>query len=572
MSKPQPSSLLDHYHCTFFLPLLGLPDNFPTPKSHLRKIYPPGNTDSASQSAATSLPLKPEDIQSYHYFTPTLRKILFDPGRPVTSDTLPLQAVEEWQLPQALIQPWQLVLHPTAEQQRKINATQLNDIDQAGAEEALYKQSVGFLSVRLYKYFNGIYLLAFTVEPQVLKALRAKGQSEVSLFADDAPQLLADYSDDPLIRDYEQLQLESWLRFSRLARQLYPTFTEQAEENKIANIELRLGQDGSHSALNNKMSDTLPQQGGEALSSVIPLILQYFFEKPIEATLRKHIQLFDDRLFISVAYGLAGKPYDYLEQVKTLINFTDRFDDDLPGLDGYPYTKSATDPLVNASNFDWWSGLGGHYQFNDMVNAYLYNGWTFRNIIAPKVIPFIYDRMMIQALFYQASLRHYDQQITLKTGQLLKEEDPETAIEIIRQQREDFIRFTNQYWFQEVTNQMQGKEIFRLQQRGLGIQAHYEQLQDEISHTNDYLQTLQDSQASDNANRIAWGAVVLAAAAALPVVNDIFKAEDDSLWKLIINQLQQGLGLSDITAKAGLSVGLSTLIVVIMWLIMERRK
>ncbi len=212
MSKPQASSLLNHYHCTSFLPLLGLPDDFPTPDNKFRKTYPTGQVTSSHS------PLSAGDIQAYHYFTPTLRSILFDSG----TSTGQLEAMKEWQLPQDITQYWQLILHPTKNQQQKIDKIRGEDPKQAEVQQALYRQVVGFHSVRLYQYFNGIYLLAFTVESEVLQVLHKKSEEgrEISLFDDKAEHLLANYEGDPLIQDYQQLQLESWLRFSRLARQL----------------------------------------------------------------------------------------------------------------------------------------------------------------------------------------------------------------------------------------------------------------------------------------------------------------------------------------------------------------
>lgn len=540
--------LLDHYHCTFFLPLLGFGKGL-EPKADLKKIYP------------LDKKLSEADAEAFYYFTPTLRDIVFDRGVPNESG---LQAIEEWHLSPNTLKDWRLELLPSKEQK-----------DNAGDDAlklALVHQTVEFQSVRLYRYFNGIYMLAFTVRPKVLCELHREDQA--SLFKDPkkhaVPQQLQDVPEsDPHREQYQSLQLEAWLRFTRLGRQLYPTFTEQWSEEKIAPLHLFTTTESktpTRVALNDKVSCCLPKSS-EHLSPILIYLTEQFFAEDIHEQLEDEIRLFDDRMFVSVAYGLAGKHEkdDELHKIRTLIAFTDRFADGdwFEALNYYPYDPTATDRYRQGTEFDLWAGLGGYYIFNDMVNGYLYNGSFFRDPIASKHIPYLYDRMLIQALFYQASLRHYDHEITRKTTDLLESQKPEktkkdrrTALQDIQKQRGQFIEFTNQYWFREVTNQMQGKEIFRLQQQGLGLQEHYALLQDEIIHTNEYLQALEADNAEKRAHQFTKLAAVLALAAAIPIFNDIFKSET-SLWQSIATFLANTFCLSVFSVKVSLAVVLA---------------
>lgn len=506
--------LLDHYHCTFFLPLLGFGKGL-DPKADLKKIYPLNEK------------LNEADAEAFYYFTPTLRDIIFDRGEANASG---LEAIQEWHLSADTLKDWRLELLPSKEQK-----------DNAGGDAmklALAHPKVEFQSVRLYRYFNGIYMLAFTVRPQVLCELHREDQVSLFQYPNDAvPRQLQDVPEsDPHREQYQSLQLEAWLRFTRLGRQLYPTFTEQWSEEKIAPLHLFTTTESktpTRVALNDKVSCCLPKSS-EHLSPILIYLTEQFFAEDIHEQLEDEIRLFDDRMFVSVAYGLAGKKHNKQTRhlINTLIALTDRFVDCDPEMGGYPYTKKVTDRSIGQQKFDLWESKGGSYIFNDMVNGYLYNGGFFRDPIASKHIPYLYDRMLIQALFYQASLRHYDHEITTTTKEL--------NIKDIQTQRGQFIKFTNQYWFREVTNQMQGKEIFRLQQQGLGLQEHYALLQDKITHTDEYLQALHEirlaeeaANAEERANRLTLYAIALAIVAALPVVNDIFKTEP-SLWQSII--------------------------------------
>lgn len=57
-----------------------------------------------------------------------------------------------------------------------------------------------------------------------------------------------------------------------------------------------------------------------------------------------------------------------------------------------------------------------------------------------------------------------------------------------RQMRDEFQRFRNQYWFQEVTVDFQGVEVFKQMKNGMGLNEQYETVSSEISDVSDHLQ------------------------------------------------------------------------------------
>ncbi|QTR49601.1 hypothetical protein [Candidatus Thiothrix anitrata] len=498
--------LLDHYHCTFFLPLIPALGHRmpPLPDAYNEYLY--GSTENAYEE---------DEAEAYHFFTPTLRNILFHRVDQSQEKNL-LDPIQEWRLPKELIQHWCLTLEAISPDPPKEGET---------PKYVVPDKNVRIESVHLYRYFNGLCLLAYTVKPAC----------------------------------NEGMELEDWLHFTRLGRQLYPTFTEQRYEKKLA--PLVLSDLATHAepirAFDQKMPIKLPpiDQPGADISPIIKHFVKSFFKPTTQPTaaewLEESIALYDDRMFVSVAYGFpedtllpepeqdAGKN-DWQERLKALVALTDRFRDTQgfgkkkdEHLQGYPYTKTAIDRYLQNQWMEFWSAIGGHYVYTDKVNAYLSDGWFFNNIVAPKHIPQIYNRMLIQALFYQASLRHYDHQITATTKELF--DDP-SKIQIIKNQLKDFIRFTNQYWFSELTDQMQGKEICRLQQQGLNLQLHYERIKEKISRTDEYLNVQREARSSKLSNNLtffgavfAFGALYLAF---LPILNDMIKElYQCSLWE-----------------------------------------
>jgi hypothetical protein len=97
--------------------------------------------------------------------------------------------------------------------------------------------------------------------------------------------------------------------------------------------------------------------------------------------------------------------------------------------------------------------LGGITVLRSIPNAYVSQGKDFCTVIAPKIVPHIYGRMLLLTLFYQASLRHYNDRLTEQTRLLVEENRNNRNIRLkeIQALRKDFISFTNVYWFHDVT-------------------------------------------------------------------------------------------------------------------------
>lgn len=565
--------LLDHYHCTFFLPLLDLDKSGFIPKGNEWKYATEKSlkalqerteadiieTDTLQQALdiaeekSNNIDFRSKnqeaEAQAYRYFSPALRNILFNCSAGDSKKQM-LQPIKEWRLPQEMVDAWQLHLG-----------------DEIDKEDPLKYQQAQLTSVILYQYFNGIYLLAFSVAPKALLELKtrhapkqikhdefkkwttrrerkrreestptAERQAEMAeekqqetlelarlkqltehpFFSDNAPNWFLEMKARELPKEelalYAQLQLESWLHFTRLARLIYPTFPQQNDENKIAPISLITHYNKENetrvTAFDTLQKVAILEKPGEDISPVICELLKAFAEEPadIKAFLDGYQNIYDDRMFVSVAYGLAGKqlPQEQLEKLFYLTLYVDRHED--AWMEGYAYTPETLGKLARSRRFDFWNWAGGYYGYTEFSNVYLSRGYEFRSFIAPEHVPQIYDRMLIQALFYQASLRYYDNLISQESSH----GDDNRGLESIRTLREQFIRFTNGYWFHHLTDQIQGREIFRLQQAGLGLKEHYDIIKDELERTDEYLQTKHEIRISEFTRHFTIGGLVVA--------------------------------------------------------------
>lgn len=498
---------LNHYHCTLFLPLVGLEKSSFAPSDVHQFTYCPAEKQLEDGEAA-----------GYYYFSPTIRNILYD--CPKLGESEPLKAIKEWRLSDDTIKTWELHLDNTRSKNEHVSEYQKAKIT----------------SVRLLQYFNGLYLLAVRLEPLALY----QWKKEESRKEEDFPELI----------------MEDWLHFSRLIRLIYPSFDQQTDENKIAPIQLVSNNEPiiAFDQIFERKEITLPQTLGENFSPVMTEFIKAFAKEPqkTQQQITQNIEFYDDRMFISVAYGVAGDklPKEALEQINTLVSHIDRQQDlfdnpeyytkeTLENMQGYAYTPEYICKRTKERSLQIWEGIGGYYTYTDYSNTYLSNGWDFKTFIATEHIPHIYDRMLIQALFYQASLRHYDNQICEVTEGLINKN---SDIKNIKKLRRNFIEFTNQYWFHKLTEQMQGKEIFALQQKGLGLKEHYDILKDELERTDEYLQTEQEIKENKFNSRVGFYGLIFAIAAIyysmLPLIENFYKTEQRTLWKTISGVLK----------------------------------
>lgn len=112
----------------------------------------------------------------------------------------------------------------------------------------------------------------------------------------------------------------------------------------------------------------------------------------------------------------------------------------------------------------------------------------------------------------------------------------------------DVLRFTNRYWFVEVTPQQQGRDLFALWRRHLGTVELYEQLSRELQSTTAVLDAEEDGRIAKSTHDITlWGVpgIVIAACTGALGMN-VFKESGDAielgLWAAFFSVL--GVSLS----------------------------
>ncbi|EDN71418.1 membrane protein [Beggiatoa sp. PS] len=479
---------LRHYGCTFYLPLdlflePDLAENQKLPLSVIEtETVKRHLLDTKIRILADEVDsVKGREKQAYLYFLPHLRDMIFDVKG--SDNVLDIKPIEHWQL-----------------------HDEMTMVLSADIKAKLPEIEVKLSNVSLYRYFNNTYLLAISVQPTI------QLDSDSKLYRDETSwwhDLF--FADDTKFERIASLQLRHWLHFTNQARIVYPSFIEQVFEGKITLVTLKTAQ------------EEIAFKHEDDISPIVLFLLKRFFSNADENQLEKRLQhLPDDRMIASPAYGLAGQPLKQadIKRLFSLALYVDRDSDTFDNLDGYAYDPEFVDKLLKRDSLGRWMGLGNYSGYCGYANAYMGFGGFFNKVIAPSHVPYLYGRMLILTLFYQMALRHYNRRINHATKQL--SEDGKT-IEFQRLRRE-FIRFTNSYWFREVSGQVQGIEIFDLQTKALGLEAEYSLIKDEMERADEYSNALRSEKLN---TRILWltgaGVVLALAIATGPSIIEILK-------------------------------------------------
>lgn len=489
---------LRHYSCDFYLPLdLFSETALQQQENHtdfeVDKSFKPHTVDAdISFPYAKVKDIPPNEKQPFHekqaflYFEPHLREALIEVKNPQRDETI--KPIKHWRIPQQKREQMTLTLPK-------------------------YGLSAKFEEISLFKYYNGLYLFNFRISPTL------ELDENSSLTAWDAS-----WWHDLVYVDMETLQpwkMNNWLIFTNLARIIYPTYFEQVDEAKLTNIVLTTEE------------KEIEFKNEDDLSPVLVHLINLFFQTD-EQQLKDCLNyLPEDRLYVAPRYGLSGvvenTPHiqERLQYLFSLALYVDKGGFKI--CDDYAYDPEFTRDLLNQHSLHRWDANGVYSGYCGYANAYMGFDEYFVDPIATSHAAYIYNRMLILALFYQATLRHYNRRISYATSDLTRDtsdliydasnsnhntSDLESnKLESFRELRRQFIEFTNNYWFREVTPQIQGQEIFAKQTQALNLDKEYDMIKDEMERADEYTTVLRDLKLGELNSRISITNVIIAVVA-----------------------------------------------------------
>ncbi|KGY10363.1 hypothetical protein [Vibrio sinaloensis] len=339
--------------------------------------------------------------------------------------------------------------------------------------------------VSVHQFYNDVYILSVNVYERFF-------QGATSLTSCDNNWWHDLFTDDMQVQQtIEESRVKYWLTYTDKIRQIYPSFATRQHDKK-QHISYFFGKQNPHTDCPFTQRTLNYQQLCNNRYSLPPDFIQILKAINVEGVDELRFKPFiDNRLFCNTIYGFAGDclvndtSKQHYEALFSLAAYVDAAENGWQSLGGYAYDPTFIKGLLEEQTYTRWAAMGNRYAFTDYSNVYIGYGAEFNNTIAPCHVFYNYQNMLLMALFYRESLHDFSERVS----EISKHIDSASQNEF-RKIRQDFIRFTNVSWFQELSSQIQGKELYNKILQGIDIKKEYEFLEKEISATYQHFQAV----------------------------------------------------------------------------------
>lgn len=252
------------------------------------------------------------------------------------------------------------------------------------------------------------------------------------------------------------------------------------------------------------------------------------------------IQLGDDRGAIASMLPICHESY------KPFMGLISRGDmiricfADPPGNDAYPYSEKYLESFEKRFCYDrfWYENkestdapsriMNCGYAFTWLGDANDKYYFTDNKCGAPPIFRQIYVPMLIIAHFLKAKLLVISNELAHQSGSKPFDDDgvPSFDTEKLQSIKKDFVSFTQQYWFEEITPQEQGIELFDMTSRELRLKQHYDATRQQMQDIVEYIEAENARRLNDTAHNLTsygfWIAVFGLLLSAFGVIVGIF--------------------------------------------------
>jgi len=417
---------------------------------------------------------KPECYQEYIYFHPYVRNILFQRKKDSRSDFNNNDKSDN-------LTPITYYEFIFQDKQFEGGRLEIEYTIKKNDEQRTEKTGYPVTHLAIHEFFNDIAIMAIQVTQEPDENIRKKS------FWKQCVEVKAFRKDKLICSDA--------LKFNELARKIYLSFPEQFKEGKIplsAKIELGSKENPSgytkaHTFSEDKFKyKEINPVKSEIIDGLVSEFLGY--DEPVDNSFHG---LLDDRMvvftFLCFAGELKSKCRETIDEHEALfsrIMYVDQAGE------GYAYQKKFIRKKMNNLVYRRWSNGGSLYGYTRYSSAYTGFGDFFGDKLFQDFNSMYYQLALI-SLYYRSSLISFSDEVAQTTQQLVNKKDQTSDRELFLKLKADFMQFSNLYWFQEVTNQDQGIEIFKLYKKSFEFETMYKQIKEEIDRGDEYLNTLQ---------------------------------------------------------------------------------
>ncbi|MSV33047.1 MAG: hypothetical protein EXQ57_11070 [Bryobacterales bacterium] len=305
------------------------------------------------------------------------------------------------------------------------------------------------------------------------------------------------------------------LWMNEMMRKVYPTSGRQRREGRVPALSrLALGEE---TLASETFESGAIVQFQPPLSKVIQGLLYFLNYDTLE-----YEQIFDERM-IPYSYMAVDPEFGTPEKVEQLFSrflFVDRDGE------GFRYDPAFTREQLREHTYTRWAHEGTYYGFTRFSNVTLVRGVADRGLhqvqegnLIERMFSGRYYLMAIVALFYRATLLDFAESVALVSRRLyenlavgrLERQNVEIATDL----RNEFLNFSNYWYFDELANKDEEIEHFQMQCRAYRVEELRVQIEQELTNMNSALNEYNQYRSTEAVNRLAMLSMLFGAGAVL---------------------------------------------------------
>lgn len=253
------------------------------------------------------------------------------------------------------------------------------------------------------------------------------------------------------------------------------------------------------------------------LSKVIQALLYFLNYETLE-----YEQIFDERMipYSYMAVDPSFGPAEKVEQLFARLLYVDRDGE------GFRYDPEFTRQQMREHCYTRWAHEGTFYGFTRYSNVTLSLGEEDRGLhqvqeghLIQRMFAGRYYLMAIVALFYRATLLDFAENVALVSRRLYENlavgRLESLNVEIASDLRNEFLNFSNYWYFDELANKDEEIEHFQMQCRAYRVEELRAQIETELSNMNAALNEYNQQRSTEAVNRLAMLSMIFGAGAVL---------------------------------------------------------
>ena len=305
------------------------------------------------------------------------------------------------------------------------------------------------------------------------------------------------------------------LWMNEMMRKVYPTSGRQRREGRVPALS-RLAV-GEETLAHETFESGAIAQFQPPLSKVVQGLLYFLNYETLE-----YEQIFDERM-IPYSYMAVDPEFGGPEKIEQLFSrflYVDRDGE------GFRYDPTFTREQMKEHTYTRWAHEGTFYGFTRYSNVTLALGVTDRGLhqvqegnLIERMFCGRYYLMAIVALFYRATLLDFAESVALVSRRLYENLSigrlEQQNVDIATDLRNEFLNFSNYWYFDELANKDEEIEHFQMQCRAYRVEELRGQIEQELANMNSALSEYNQQRSTEAVNRLAMLSMLFGAGAVL---------------------------------------------------------